>query len=73
MDNSNKGYTYSLTAQLSKSFNNGFSAMVAYTNGGSKSVNDGASSTALSNWEFVQTTTGAVQVLSNDHTLFYFR
>ncbi len=54
MDNSNKGYTYSLTAQLSKSFNNGFSAMVAYTNGGSKSVNDGASSTALSNWEYVQ-------------------
>ncbi|MGH2624023.1 MAG: TonB-dependent receptor, partial [Sphingobacterium sp.] len=55
MDNSNEGYTYSLTAQLQKSFANGFNAMVAYTHGGSKSVNDGASSTALSNWEYVQT------------------
>ncbi|WP_164122107.1 MULTISPECIES: carboxypeptidase regulatory-like domain-containing protein [Sphingobacterium] len=54
MDNTNKGYTYSLTAQLKKRFNNGINAMVAYTNGGAKSVNDGASSTALSNWEYVQ-------------------
>ncbi|MVZ65103.1 hypothetical protein GQF61_04510 [Sphingobacterium sp. DK4209] len=54
MDNTNKGYTYSLTAQLKKQFGNGFSAMVAYTNGGAESVNDGASSTALSNWEYVQ-------------------
>ena len=54
MDNTNKGYTYSLTAQLKKQFANGFSAMVAYTNGGAESVNDGASSTALSNWEYVQ-------------------
>lgn len=56
MDNTNKGYTYSLTAQLKKQFSNGFNAMFAYTNGGSKSVNDGANSTALSNWEFVQIT-----------------
>jgi len=54
LDNTNKGYTYSLTAQLQKSFENGLSAMIAYTNGKAKSVNDGASSTALSNWEFVQ-------------------
>ncbi|MGJ1203427.1 TonB-dependent receptor [Sphingobacterium lactis] len=57
MDNSNKGYTYSLTAQLKKDFNNGLNAMVAYTHGGAKSVNDGASSTALSNWEYVQMVT----------------
>jgi len=57
MDNSSKGYTYSLTAQLQKSFSNGLSAMVAYTNGKAKSVNDGSSSTALSNWEFVQVVT----------------
>ncbi len=54
LDNSNKGHTYSLTAQLQKNFNNGLSAMVAYTNTEAKSVSDGASSTALSNWEFVQ-------------------
>jgi hypothetical protein len=54
LDNSNKGYTYSLTAQLQKNFNNGLSAMIAYTNSEAKSVNDGGSSTALSNWEFVQ-------------------
>jgi len=54
LENSNKGHTYSLTAQLQKNFNNGLSAMIAYTNTEAKSVNDGASSTALSNWEFVQ-------------------
>ena len=54
LDNSNRGYTYNLTAQLQKNFNNGFSAMLAYTNTRAKSVNDGSSSTALSNWEFVQ-------------------
>ncbi|RYU92041.1 TonB-dependent receptor [Mucilaginibacter terrigena] len=54
LSNSNKGYTYNLTAQLQKTFDNGFSAMVAYTNTKAQSVNDGASSTALSNWEFVQ-------------------
>lgn len=57
LDNSSKGYTYSLTAQLKKSFNFGLSAMAAYTNGRATSVNDGTSSTALSNWEFVQTAT----------------
>lgn len=54
LSNSNKGHTVNLTAQLQKTFNNGFSAMAAYTFTDAKSVNDGASSTALSNWEFVQ-------------------
>ncbi|MEJ7780464.1 MAG: carboxypeptidase regulatory-like domain-containing protein [Daejeonella sp.] len=54
LDNSDKGHTYNLTVQLQKSFTNGLSAMVAYTNTEAKSVNDGSSSTALSNWEFVQ-------------------
>ncbi|TAF43983.1 MAG: TonB-dependent receptor [Sphingobacteriales bacterium] len=55
LQNTNKGYTYNITAQLKKEFNFGLSTMVAYTNSEAKSVNDGASSTALSNWEFVQT------------------
>lgn len=55
LDNTDKGYNYSLTAQISKQFNKGFFATAAYTYGQSRSVNDGANSTALSNWEFVQT------------------
>ncbi|MEO6150982.1 MAG: TonB-dependent receptor [Mucilaginibacter sp.] len=54
LDNTNKGHTVNLTGQLQKTFNNGFSAMVAYTYTDAKSINDGTSSTALSNWEFVQ-------------------
>ena len=54
LTNTNKGYTASLTGQLQKSFDFGLSAMVAYTRGRATSVNDGTSSTALSNWEFVQ-------------------
>jgi hypothetical protein len=54
LSNTNKGYTASLTGQLQKSFDFGLSAMVAYTRGRATSVNDGTSSTALSNWEFVQ-------------------
>jgi hypothetical protein len=59
LDNTNEGYNYSLTGQLTKQFANGFNAMLAYTYGQARSVNDGASSTALSNWEFVQTSTNA--------------
>lgn len=54
LENTNKGYTYNLTAQLQKNFDFGLSAMVAYTNTEAKAINDGSSSTALSNWEFVQ-------------------
>jgi hypothetical protein len=54
LSNSNKGYTYTLTGQVQKTFDNGFNASLAYTYGRAKSVNDGTSSTALSNWEFVQ-------------------
>ena len=54
LDNTNRGYTYSLTAQLQKAFDFGLTTMVAYTNGRAEAVNDGTSSTALSNWEFLQ-------------------
>jgi outer membrane receptor for ferrienterochelin and colicin len=57
LENSNKGYTYTLTGQLQKTFDSGFNAMFAYTYGRAKSVNDGTSSTAMSNWEFVQVVT----------------
>ena len=36
------GYYYSINAQLSKDFANGFSAMAAYTHSGAKSLSDGS-------------------------------
>ncbi|WP_081981564.1 TonB-dependent receptor domain-containing protein [Alistipes sp. ZOR0009] len=52
LDNTNKGYSYTISGQLSKKFNFGLNTMVAYTYGKSKSVNDGTSSQALSNWKY---------------------
>lgn len=49
MTNTNKGYSYFVTAQLQKSFSNGLYANVAYTHTGSKDVNDGGS-TASTIW-----------------------
>lgn len=49
-DNTSKGYSYNLTAQLQKTFYGGFSAMAAYTYGRSKSINDGQSSQNSSQW-----------------------
>lgn len=53
VSNTNKGYSYNLTAQFSKTWKNGF-AQVAYNHNDAADVNSGASSTAMSNWEFVQ-------------------
>lgn len=54
LTNTDEGYAYSLTGQLRKEFESGLNAMVAYTYGKSKDINSGASSTALSNWEYNQ-------------------
>ena len=54
LGNTNKGYTYNLTAQIQKNFGFGLNGTFAYTYGRATDVNSGASSTALSNWEFVQ-------------------
>jgi len=53
ISNTNKGYSYNLTAQFSKTWKNGY-ASIAYNHNDATEVNSGASSTALSNWEFVQ-------------------
>lgn len=52
MTNTNKGYTYSLTAQIKKSFAWGLSLDAAYTFGHSYTVFDGTSSVAYSNWKY---------------------
>lgn len=59
LENTNKGSTYSLTGQLSKSFDWGLSLMGAYTYGKSEDLNSGASSTAYSNWQFLQVVSDA--------------
>lgn len=53
ISNTNKGYTYNVGFTLNKSWKNLF-AQVTYNHNGSSDVNSGASSTALSQWEFVQ-------------------
>ena len=53
LSNTNKGYSYNLTAQFSKTWKHGY-ASVAYNHNDATEVNSGSSSTALSNWEFVQ-------------------
>jgi hypothetical protein len=49
MTNTNQGYSYFITGQLQKSFNNGFYFNAAYTHSGSQDVNDGGS-TASTIW-----------------------
>lgn len=51
--NTNEGYSYNLTAQFSKTWKNIY-ASVSYNHNDATEVNSGSSSTALSNWEFVQ-------------------
>ena len=54
LGNTDQGSSYSLTAQLQKSFGFGLNALMAYTYGESKDQNSGTSSTARSNWQFNQ-------------------
>ena len=54
LDNTSKGYRYNVTGQLQKNFASGINTSASYTYGMSKEVNSGASSTALSNWQFNQ-------------------
>ncbi len=53
LTNTNKGYTYNAGFTLNKTTKNLF-AQIAYNYNGAADVNGGASSTALSQWEFVQ-------------------
>lgn len=48
----NKGYSYSLSALFEKDFDFGLGVKASYTFGHSKSLNDGTSSVAASNWQF---------------------
>ena len=52
LKNTNKGYSYNISATLEKSFDFGLDVMASYTYGRSRSVNDGTSSVAYSNWKY---------------------
>lgn len=52
LKNTSKGFTYNVTAKLEKEFDFGLDIMAAYTYGKAKSLNDGSSSQAYSNWKY---------------------
>lgn len=56
--NTNKGYSYNLTAQLQKQFDKGFAASIAYTYGKSMALNDVTSSQNSSQWRFMENVNG---------------
>lgn len=52
LKNTNEGYSYNFSVMLEKHFNFGLDLSGSYTFGHSKSVNDGTSSVAFSNWQY---------------------
>jgi outer membrane receptor protein involved in Fe transport len=58
LTNTSKGYAYNFTAQIQKPLEHGWSGSIAYTYGASYSLNDGTSSTAMSNWRFAYNVNG---------------
>lgn len=58
LQNTNKGYSYNVMAQIQKSFTNGFMGSIAYSYGDSKDLNSGTSSVAYSNWRYVNNVNG---------------
>ncbi|NIG55417.1 TonB-dependent receptor [Chitinophaga sp. Cy-1792] len=54
LSNTNLGYRYSLTGTVSRRFNGGFNASVAYTYGGSKDAFNGIRNSMESNWQLNQ-------------------
>ncbi|MGM0705654.1 MAG: TonB-dependent receptor [Bacteroidota bacterium] len=52
LKNTNKGYEYSLTAQLQRRVPEGISGSISYTYNRAEKVNTGTSRRAISNWQF---------------------
>lgn len=57
-DNTNEGYSYSVTGMLRKSFTSGLSAFIAYTYGDAWAINDGTSSQNSSQWRYIENVDG---------------
>ncbi len=58
LDNTDKGYAYTFTAQVQKPFAKGWSGSIAYTFSHSYALNDGTSSQAISNWRYAYNING---------------
>ena len=54
LENTNKGYSYSVSGTIEKNFDFGLNLLASYTFGHSKSVFDGTASIALSSWKASQ-------------------
>jgi hypothetical protein len=52
LDNTDKGYNYSITGELQKQFSSGLGFNLSYTRNRAENVNNGTSSRAISNWTF---------------------
>ncbi len=52
LENTNKGYQYSLTGELQRNVRTGLGGSLAYTYTRATNVNNGSSSRAISNWQF---------------------
>lgn len=52
LDNTDKGYNYSITAELTKRYDWGLRTNLSYTYNRAENVNNGTSSRAISNWQF---------------------
>jgi hypothetical protein len=56
--NSSDGYSYNITFQLTKPFENGFAGSLAYTFGSAKALNDATSSQNSSQWRYMENVNG---------------
>ncbi len=56
--NTNEGFTYNITAQIQKPFDNGLTASLAYSYGRAKTINDGTSSQNSSQWLYMEHVNG---------------
>lgn len=54
LSNTSQGYRYSITGQVSKTFNFGLNAMAAYTYGQAKDITNGIRNSMESNWQLNQ-------------------
>jgi len=52
LENTNKGYQYSLTGQIQRNVREGVGGSLSYTYTRATNVNNGSSSRAISNWQF---------------------
>ncbi|MCV9929357.1 carboxypeptidase regulatory-like domain-containing protein [Flavobacterium sp. LS1R49] len=57
LSNTNKGYRYSLTAQISKTYDFGLNFFAAYTYGEAKDITNGIRNSMESNWQMNQSLT----------------